>query len=79
MRGDKFKFHSVQSFLYKSHKINFYRGGSYIYSLDWIKNKRATINLIKEDDECIQYAAAIALSNEKIEKNFSNNIEPFTF
>ena len=79
MRGDKFKFHSVQFLLYKSQKINFNRGGSYVYSVDWIKNKKATINLFEKDHECIQYAAAIALSNEKTEKNFSNNIEPFTF
>ena len=29
-------------------KENFKRGGSYIDSPDWIKNKRATINLINK-------------------------------
>ena len=31
---------------YRSHKINLKRGGSYIDSPDWIKNKKATINPI---------------------------------
>ena len=30
---------------YKSHKVNFKRGGSYIDSSDWIKNQNVTINL----------------------------------
>ena len=33
------------------HKVNFKRGGSYIDSPDWLKNKIATINPKTEDDK----------------------------
>ena len=50
MRGSNFIFDSVQLMYYKCHKINFKRGGSYIDSPDWIKNKDAIINPKTEDD-----------------------------
>ena len=37
-------FDYVQLLYYKCHKINPDRGGSYIDSSDWIKNKKATVN-----------------------------------
>ena len=38
---------------YKYHKINLNRGGPYIDSPDWIKEKKATINPInKKDNKC---------------------------
>ena len=79
MRGNKFKFDSLQFLLKGSHKINFKRGGSYVDSLDWIKKKKATINPIKKDDECIQYDAAIVLSYEKNERKpqIISNLLPF--
>ena len=40
MRGSEFVFNYVQLLYYKSHKISLNRGGSYIDSRDWIKNKR---------------------------------------
>ena len=63
MRGSNFIFNSVQLFYYKRNKINFKHGGSYIESLDWIKNKKATINLKNIDDKCFQYAVTVALNN----------------
>ena len=47
MRGIDFIFDCVHLYC-KCHKINFKRGGSYIHSPDWIKNKKATINLINK-------------------------------
>ena len=44
MRESDFIFDSVQIMYYKCHKANFKRGGSYIDSPDWIKNKKVTIN-----------------------------------
>ena len=41
MRGSNFIFDSVQLLCYKCHRINFKRGGSYIKSPDWIKNKKS--------------------------------------
>ena len=49
MRGRDFIFNSVQLMYCKCHKVNFKRGGSYIDSPDWIKNKKATINSQNED------------------------------
>ena len=45
MRGIDFIFNLVQLLHCKCHIINFKRGGSYIDSPDWIKKKKATINL----------------------------------
>ena len=65
---------------YKCHKINPNRGGSYIDSPDWIKNKKATINLInKKASKCFQYAVTVALNHEEIGKNPERitKIKPF--
>ena len=51
---------------YNCRKVNFKRGGSYIDSPDWIKNKKATINTKSEDDKCFQYAVNVALNYEEI-------------
>ena len=40
-KGGKFLFDYVHLLYYKCHKINFKRGGSYIDSPDWIKNKKS--------------------------------------
>ena len=48
MRGDEFAFDYVQVLYYKCHKINLNRGGSYIDSPNWIKDKKATINPINK-------------------------------
>ena len=34
-----------------------------------IKNKKANINPINDDDECFQYSATVALNHEDVEKN----------
>ena len=44
MKGSEFVSHYVHLLLCKSDKINPNHGGSYIHSLDLIKNKKATIN-----------------------------------
>ena len=45
IKGSEFVFDGVDSLYYKLHKINLKRGGSYIDSPEWLKNKKATINL----------------------------------
>ena len=50
MKGSDFIFDSVQLMYCKFHKENFKRGGTYIDSAGWIKNKKATINPKNEDD-----------------------------
>ena len=65
---------------YQCHKINPNRGGLYIDSPDWIKNKKATINPInKKDNKCFQYAATVVLNHEEIGKRAERitKVKPF--
>ena len=52
---------------------------SYIDSADWIKKKKATINLKNTDDKCFQYAVTVALNYGEINWNPErvSNIKPF--
>ena len=65
-RGSDFISDSFQLMYYKSHTVNFKRGGSYIDSPDWIKRKKATINPKNTDDKYFQYAVTVALNYEEI-------------
>ena len=58
-------------------KRNFKSGGSYIDSPDWMKKKKATINLKNTDNNTIP--ATVALNYEEIESHPErvSNIEPF--
>ena len=69
MEGSEFVFDYFHLLYYKCHKINLNCGRSYIDSSDWIKNKKAAINLInKKDNKCFQYAVTVALNHEETEK-----------
>ena len=61
MRGSSFDFDGVNMLYYDLNKINLNRGGSYIDSPEWIKNKKATINPNNNDNKCFQYALTVAL------------------
>ena len=50
----------------KLHKISLNRGGSYIDSPKWLKNKKATINPKHNDDKCFQYAVTVSLNYQKV-------------
>ena len=69
MRGSEFVFDNVDSLYYKLHKISLNRGGSYIDSPKWLKNKKATINSKNNNDKCFQYAITVALNHEQIKKD----------
>ena len=69
MRGSEFIFDSVDALYYDLNKISLSRGGSYIDSPKWLKDKRATINPKNNDDNCFQHALAVALNYERIRKN----------
>ena len=73
MRETEFVFDSVDSLYYKPHKISLNRGGSYIDSPKWLKNKNATTNPKNNDDKCFQYATTIALNHEQT-KSHSDRI-----
>ena len=51
-RGSEFVWDSIDLFYYHLRKISLKRGGSYIDSPEWLKNKKATINLQNNDDSC---------------------------
>ena len=53
MRGSEFVFDVVNLLYFDLNKISLNRGGSYIKSPDWIKNKKTTINLqYTKDNKC---------------------------
>ena len=61
MKGSIFVFDSVDLLHYKLHGISLNRGGSYIDSPKWLKNKKATINLKNNDYKCFQYSITVAM------------------
>ena len=70
MKGSQFFFDYVHFLYYNCHKTSTNSGGSYIDSADWIKNKKATINLInKKDNKCFQYDVTVALIYEERKKD----------
>ena len=72
-------FDSVDALYYNLKKINLSRGGSYIDSPEWLKNKKTTINPKNNEDKCIEYALTVALNHQQI-KNHSeriSKIKPF--
>ena len=66
MRGSEFVFDYVESLNYIFHKIDIKRSESYIETPDWIKKKKATINVKKDDDKCFQYSVTVALNYGEI-------------
>ena len=68
MRGREFAYDGVDALYHNLNKVSLSRGGSYIDSPKWVKNKKATINPKSSDDKSFQYALTIALNYEKIKK-----------
>ena len=64
---------------YDLNKVGLIRGGSYIDSPEWLKNKKATTNPKNNDDKCFQYALTVVLNYEQIKKDPQRipNIKPF--
>ena len=75
MRGSEFVYDIVDLLYYNLNKVSLSRGGSYIDSPKWLKNKKATINPKYKDDKCFQYALTVALNYEQIKKKPSKNIK----
>ena len=68
IRGSNFIFYSVQVLYYKCDKVSFKHGGSNIESLNWIKNKNATINP-RNGDDVFQYVATVTWNHEEIKRD----------
>ena len=79
VRGSDFIFGSIDELYYDLHKISLNRGGSYIDSPKWLKDKKATVNPKNNDDNCFQYAITAALNHEQIKKDPQRitEIKPF--
>ena len=80
MRGSEFVYDSVDVLYYNLNKVSLSRGGSYIDSPKWLKDKKATINSQnKKDDRRFQYAVTVALNHEQIKNNPEriSKIKPF--
>ena len=79
MRGSEFVFDGVNVLYYDLNKINLNRGGPYIVSPAWRKNKKAPINPNNNDNKCFQYALSVALNHEQIKDHPEkiSKIKPF--
>ena len=79
MRGSDFEFDGVNFLYYDFNKISLNRGGSYIDSPKWSKDKKSTINPRNNDHKCFQYAVTLALNLDKINKHPQriSKIKPF--
>ena len=79
MKGSDFEFVGVNFLYYDFNKISINRGGPYIDSLKWLKDKKLTINPKNNDHKCFQYAVTLALNLDKINNNPEriSKIKPF--
>ena len=80
MENSYFVIESVDLLFYSLHKIRLRKGGSYIESPEWLRNKRATVNpKNKKDDKCFQYALTVALNHQNIgrDPHRISKIKPF--
>ena len=79
MKGLDFAFDRVNYLYYDLNKISISKGGSYIDSPKWLKNKKSTINPKNNHYKCFQYAVTLALNLDKINNNPEriSKIKPF--
>ena len=70
MKGSSYIFECIYLLEYHLHEISLNRGGSYIISPKWLKNKEVTINPKNpKDNNCFQYAITVALNHQNIDGN----------
>ena len=79
MKGSDFAFDGVNYLYYNFNKISISRGGSYIDSPKWLKDKKLTVNQKNNDNKCFQYAVTLALNIDKINDHPEriSKIKPF--
>ena len=79
IKGSDFEFDGVNFFYYDFNKTSINRGGSYIDSPQWFKNKKSTINPKNNDDVCFQYAVTLSLNLNSIDSHPEriSKIKPF--
>ena len=79
MKGSEFEFDGVNLLYYDFNKTSLNRGGSYIDSSEWMKDKKSTINPKNNDYNGFQYAVTVALNRDKINKHLQSVSKIKTF
>ena len=69
MKGSDFIFNGVNYLFFDFNRITISKGGSYIESPKWLKDKIRSINQKNNDQKCFQYATTLALNFNKIDKH----------
>ena len=69
MKGSDFIFNGTNYLYYDLNRITISKGGSYIESPKWLKDKKCTINQKNTDNKCFQYATTLALNFNNIDKH----------
>ena len=79
MKGSDFIFNGIKYLYYDLNRITISKGGSYIESPKWLKDKKCTINQKNNDNKCFQYAATLALNINSIDNHHQRitKIKPF--
>ena len=79
MKGSDFIFNGINYLYYDLNRITISKGGSYIESPKWFKDKKCTINEKNTDNKCFQYATTLALNFNNIDKHHQriSKIKPF--
>ena len=79
MKGSDFIFNGINYLHYDFNRITISKGGSYIESPKWLKDKKCCINQKNNDNKCFQYAATLALNINSINKHHQriSKIKPF--
>ena len=79
MRGSEFFRDSINLLYYCLQKIGSKKSGSHTGSPEQLKNKKATINLKNNDDNCFQYSLTVALNHKQIKSHPEriSKIKPF--
>ena len=69
MKGSDFIFNGINYLYYDLNRITISKGGSYIESPKWLKDKKCTINQKNTDNKCFQYAITLALNFNNVDKH----------
>ena len=68
MKGSDFIFNGINYLYYDLNRITISKGGSYIESPKWLKDKKCIVNQKNNDNKCFQYAATLTLNFDDIKK-----------
>ena len=79
MRGSDFIFNGINYLFYDINRVSISKGGSYLESPKWLKDKKCIVNQKNNDNKCFQYATTVALNFNKIDRNPQkiSKIKPF--